>query len=809
MKHLRVVIGLMVMCIQCATSSAQVAGYATKDDLLIADASGTKAQVVISAQAGKFEKAAAADLVTYIERMTGAKPALITAEELAQTAQKGSNPVFIIGEEALKFDPSLKKALTKAAKPNPVLRADAIVLRRKGNRVLLAGNHDEAHYYAVAHLLQLWGCRWYMPTDFGECIPHHEKLTVGKLDYAYGSPFEARQYWLAWNASTEGQGEFTRRNFGNNVHVPSGHNLATYTKDLIPKGKTLFNVPIAELSTAEHVAKQVAPLFAKGQNIMLGLEDGVYESESPKDRELKSGILDKYFMTPSMSDAFMTFYNNVSEALLKQYPDSSSKIGFLAYANITLPPQRKIVAEKPLVAYLAAIDIDPIHGMDDPKSPPRQEYREMMYRWAEVMQGRLVIYDYDQSMLVWRDLPNPSIAGLRQDYHHYRKAGILGISTETRGAMATTFLNFFFRMQLAWNPDASVEQLLTEFYPKFYGPAANPMEAYWSAILKAWESSIVTEHEHFVAPAVYTQALVEDLRKHLEQAEKLVKAGSAHESNSRDQKLYRDRLQFTRLSFEVLDHYMSMVRAAAGEADYSKAISAGERGLSARLELARMNPTFTTRVIGVAAENEKSGAAWWPGEVQQYRDLKSLTDGTKGTLVLKTPLEWAFRRDPHNTGLPSGWAYNKIDLAWWSNQQDKNSVSVHQRNPGEWEMLRTDLYPQAQGVISPDFHSYTGYGWYRTELDVTSRQTNGNVHLMFPGLFNECWLYVNGSLAAHRTQKPIWWENDYKFEWDVDLNGQLQSGRNRIALRINNPHHFGGIFRRPFLYRSTTRQENP
>ena len=64
----------------------------------------------------------------------------------------------------------------------------------------------------------------------------------------------------------------------------------------------------------------------------------------------------------------------------------------------------------------------------------------MLYRWAEVMQGRVVIYDYDQGMLVWRDVPNPSIGAVRQDVKHYKKAGILGVSTESRNAIATTFL---------------------------------------------------------------------------------------------------------------------------------------------------------------------------------------------------------------------------------------------------------------------------------------------------------------------------------------------------------------------------------
>ncbi len=41
-----------------------------------------------------------------------------------------------------------------------------------------------------------------------------------------------------------------------------------------------------------------------------------------------------------------------------------------------------------------------------------------------------------------------------------------------------------------------------------------------------------------------------------------------------------------------------------------------------------------------------------------------------------------------------------------------------------------------------------------------------------------------------------------RFEWDVDLTGKLKPGQNTIALRCNCEHHFGGMFRRPFLYRA-------
>ncbi len=786
----------LVGLLACSAAPAQ-------DVLKVVDDGKTKAVVVVDAKAGVWEKRAAADLVKYIERMTGVKPALAEAAPAAADA-----PLLIVGSAALKADPTLTAALAKVGK-EPVLRRDAIALRRTGNRIFIAGTNDDSHYYAAAELLRRWGCRWYLPTDIGECIPETKTLTVAALDYAYAPPFEVRNYWVSWNGSNDGQDDFMRRNFMNSgVGVPNGHAIGEYVQELIPKGKSLFDIPIAEDATADHIVKKVSPKFAKGDYFSLGMEDGVYRTESKLDKQLMAGLRDKYFLSDSLADPFLTLYNKVSDRLLKAHPNSTARIGFLAYGNLTIPPQRKIVAAKPLVAYLAAIDIDPIHGMDDPKSPPRQEYKDMMYRWSEVMQGRVVIYDYDQGMLVWRDLPNPSIQSIRQDIKHYKKAGILGVSTECRNATATVFLNLHVRAQLYWNPDADVDALLAEFYTSFYGPAAKPMAEYWTAIIKAWEDSIVTEHEHFVVPAIYTPSLVEKLRTHLADADKAL-GGT---KGGRDAKLYAERLKFARLSFNVIDHYTAMVRAAATEGDYKAATAAGEKALAARLELAKMNPTFTTRVVGVAAEGKDSGPAWFPGEVEQYRALGSLTDGTKGTLVQKLPLEWAFRRDPHDTGVVRGWARKPVDLTWWNDitappkpmgmpPVQLSAVDRHRLNPGHWGMLRTDLYMQAQGVVSPDYHSYTGLAWYRSQFDVPGDGAKNTVRVMFPGLFNEAWLYVNGDLVAHRAYKEPWWLSDYKFEWDVDLSGHLKAGANTVAVRINNPHHFGGMFRRPFLYK--------
>jgi hypothetical protein len=780
-------------------AQGQTAGTAGPHDLVVAAGGTTTATIVVAADAGQWEKAAAGDLSKYIERMSAAKVPIASTPEAIATALKAAAPVFFVGREALQADPSLTNALTTVAKKKPVVRADAVVVRRTGNRVFVAGTNDESHYFAASWLLQQWGCRWYLPGDFGECIPAHPELKVGTLDYTYAPPFEVRHYWLSWNAAGAGAEEFKRRNFMSSSSLSGmGHALGQYTKALIPPGKTMFNVPLAEESTAQEVAARVEPEYAKGvPGISLAIEDGNYVSDSARDKELQAGIFDKYALQPSNTDAMMTLYNSVAKKLREKYPASPTLLGGMAYANVTLPPQRVLAVEPNLVMWLAPIDIDPNHGMDDPRSPPRQEYREMLYRWAQLMQGRLVIYDYDQGQLVWRDLPNPSHFAFAQDVKHYRNAGILGIGTESRGAAATTFLNLFFRGQLMWNPDADVAAQLAEFYPKFYGPAAAPMSEYWSAMYAAWEQTLSTEHEYFVAPVIYPPELVAALKASLARAQKAVEPLRAKAQPDADEQRFLERMRFTQLSFAVIESYMAMQRAVS-DIDFTTAVAAGERGLAAREELTKMNPTFTTyKNIG------EHGAAWWPGEVQQYRDLLALTDGRKGTLLFKTPLEWAFRRDPRDTGLPRGWAVKPASLETWHATGRHLSVAQRKDYPDAWESLRTDIYAQGQGVRHSDEQSYTGHYWYQTTVDVPAAQSPASVRLMFPGLFNECWLYLNGELIAHRAFTEPWWRNDYKFEWDVDLSGRLKPGPNLIALRGYNPHHFGGMFRRPFLYRPT------
>ena len=78
-----------------------------QDALKVVDEGKTRAVVVVDAKAGKWEKQAAADLVKYVERMTGTKPALADTDAAATAALKTDAPLLIVGAAALKADPTL------------------------------------------------------------------------------------------------------------------------------------------------------------------------------------------------------------------------------------------------------------------------------------------------------------------------------------------------------------------------------------------------------------------------------------------------------------------------------------------------------------------------------------------------------------------------------------------------------------------------------------------------------------------------------------------------------------------------------
>ena len=184
----------------------------------------------------------------------------------------------------------------------------------------------------------------------------------------------------------------------------------------------------------------------------------------------------------------------------------------MIYSNITLPPVLKTVAQRSLVGYFAPIDFDPIHGFDDPLGQPARECGQIFAQWAQVMQSRLVIYDYDQGMLVCARPAESFAPGIPAECAALSPGRHPGRRHRVAGGNGHDYYELVSARPIAVESRRRCRGPAGRLLCAVYGPAAGPMAEYWNAIFAAWQRTVVTEHEYFVAPAIYTPELIETLR---------------------------------------------------------------------------------------------------------------------------------------------------------------------------------------------------------------------------------------------------------------------------------------------------------
>lgn len=107
-------------------------------------------------------------------------------------------------------------------------------------------------------------------------------------------------------------------------------------------------------------------------------------------------------------------------------------------------------------------------------------------------------------------------------------------------------MNLYINDRLAWDLNADVDLLLEEFFTRFYGPAAEPMRAYWMGIERLYcleRPGTRPDRRIFAGPDAWTE-----LDGHLQQAARLIADLPASEQRFADRVQFeRDGLEWSRL----------------------------------------------------------------------------------------------------------------------------------------------------------------------------------------------------------------------------------------------------------------------
>ena len=166
---------------------------------------------------------------------------------------------------------------------------------------------------------------------------------------------------------------------------------------------------------------------------------------------------------------------------------------------------------------------------------------------------------------------------------------------------------------------------------------------------------------------------------------------------------------------------------------------------------------------------------WEPDWVlDSYYPNPFLSNKMRGRKKLAPWSGWYFRTDPDNRGLDNDWPLGNDSDNW-------RSIAV----PKFWQHTETG--------------HYQGFAWYRTAFTMPEELAEQDHELIFEGVHEEAWVYLNGALVGERTVEstglPVEWLYDKPFSVTIRPEQVRPRGENVLVVRVHSVGLAGGISR--------------
>jgi hypothetical protein len=761
-----------------------LAGQGYGEPLVLADKGQAKATIVVAADAPDKVKAVAQELQHYLEKISGAKPAVASEADNPQGTLVFVGP----GKAAAAMGVAIPSGLTSAR------REEGFVIACDGVRLLLAGNDTPPYHgteYAVYDFLRSLGVRWFMPGEAGEVVPHLETIAVEPKQITEKPDFVMRNWWLHTPEALIGPEKLWRLHNKMNPDalfaVPGDSTVRNVVppEEMVKEKPELFalkengtrdpHLPnLTNPESVQYAAEVIKKRFREHpEETSYGFapDDGLPRDFNPETVKLNRGFTE-LGQRPgvrgevSISEEWFTFVNAVAAEVHKEFPDAY--IATNGYANRDFPPQGVQPDEK-LVVMFAAIWSCTLHAYDDSHCWQKVRQGEMLEQWCRLSKN-VWIYGYAYNMLVSGLTPLPEFTKLRRDFPLMKKWGVMGFFDETRNVWAEPGIaSKYLKAQLEWNADADVDAILDDFFAKWYGAAAGPAGAFWRDLDEAFTNTPVHGHEDRILPEIYTPALLAKLEADVAEAERVADSDAA-----------KAHVRADRLTMNHLREYVAM-NAADAAADYAGAASHADAMLAIRKDLMALDPFY----INADESGYDAGVWYWKitDRAKFYREQAAKLSGASGDAVAVFPETAQFRTDPNDEGLFARWYLPETE--------------VYGRHP----ILTTHPY-YVQGYDDPQGHTYTGSLWYWLSADVPESARGRKVMLYAPVVVTEAWVWVNGQYVGHR---PYVESYTRPAPLEFDVTAALKPGeRNTVAVRVSTSLSMSqaaeGFQGRAFLY---------
>ncbi|MHB9106904.1 MAG: DUF4838 domain-containing protein [Armatimonadota bacterium] len=662
---------------------------------------------VMAAPAGERMRESVKDLAHYLGAMTGATVPIHTrlpqAGETAVPILIGSYADGVFGPFTMQTD---------------FKQGYRLVVSAKG--VGMQGETDEGVSYAIYELLDMLGCRWFLPGAMGEVIPSLKTITLQEIDRRQAPGTVSRSIWYADAA-------FKRRNRLGGFKYIASHALESYVtktqleqhpewqavidgKRGLHQGEVGFFLCLSNPEVSTAVADTIIASLDKQYVpcVSISPSDGARFCECEKCTALDTGDWDDSMACVSITDRYVNFCNRVAARVTQKHPDA--KLGFLAYGQYTRPPTREKV-HPALIPQLAPITYCRAHTLDDPNCASRRQVRFLLDGWGKATTN-MAMYEY-YFHLAEVAVPFPMIKRNVVELPVQYKNHVTMWTPETMANFETALPGMYLGIRMAWNTQANPQDILTEFYTRFYGSAAPQMRAYWQYIDDLW----TTVPEHAGCGFSYMRRFTPQAMTAARTKINAALAACNTEMETRRVTLADD-------SLRLHEQFMTLRRDyfAGKFANMEDDVAQWRNMHLALAEKYRENSAFTDapRVNG-----EPIGVAYFDWFYRQsYQSLARI--GKDFTIVSPPLLSWSFAVDKEKRGEALGWQKaNFADKAW-----KKTDIAID-----TWYALGLE--------------AYYGPAWYRTTVKLPALPAGKKVYLWVGATDGACKVFVNGRPASY------------------------------------------------------------
>jgi len=450
-------------------------GMATvgRAELLLADAGRTEFVIVIDPAATAPEGTAAAELTSTLKQITG-------VEFAVQTNSKAPERAIIVGSGSAArgvFDDV----------PFNSLGAEELIIRTKGNHLLLAGGRPRGTLYAVSRFLQQQcGVRWWTP--WASRIPKQSTLRIGDLNIREKPAFEYREAfwypafdadWSWWNGCNGNSSRLTPEKGGRISYKGFVHTFYP----LVPPEKHFAEHPEWFSLIKGKRTTERAQLCLTNPKLRDFMVERVKQwlRESPDAGIISVSQNDWYGACEcadckALDDAegthaatMLAFVNYIAEKIEPDFPHVA--IDTLAYQYTRKPP-KTIRPRANVIVRLCSIECNFREPLEHPSNAA---FADDIRGWSKICQ-RLYIWDYTTDFAHYVQ-PHPNWFVLGPNLRFFQQHNVRGVfeqgAYQSHGSEMSE-LRAWVLAQLLWNPQQDDRALIDEFLEGYYGPDAAP-----------------------------------------------------------------------------------------------------------------------------------------------------------------------------------------------------------------------------------------------------------------------------------------------------------------------------------------------